>query len=388
VLKFLIKDYLETVGKKTFAEVPFNEVDFAICGSLSYADFVATSIYSTFNHWEDRVPLSVFNKHETIKLLSRRYLSGPLVFYNFFKALVNSKRYEELRITKFRNVMDDVNYGQFCGMVFEFNDRKIIIYRGTDNTITGWKEDFLTAIHDKIPSQQYALQYLDDVLQDDKEHDYYILGHSKGGNLAYYAFFNTSDENRNRIIYCYNMDGNGFKNDTFDYKKYKKKISKIVPNEDVVGCIFDTFSFKHIVESDAKSIFAHDMLSWKINPKTKNTFVHASELTRFTKAYQVSINYWVQHLSEEDLGDFIDFIFSLVDLGNPKTLDDISHSFKVNSLVYFKTLNKYPAEKKKRIKAMCLNFLKDFTHAYLTLPLIEKKDDSDAKSKEAKQYGN
>ena len=59
----MIKDYLETVGKKTFAEVPFNEIDFAICGSLSYADFVATSIYSTFNHWEDRVPLSVFNKH-------------------------------------------------------------------------------------------------------------------------------------------------------------------------------------------------------------------------------------------------------------------------------------------------------------------------------------
>jgi len=89
-----IKDFLEKKGNLTFAEYPFSEVDVAICAALSYGDYMASSVILKFDLWNDKIPLKAFNKHETIKLLSRRFLSGPLVFYNFFKAVLKTKKYE------------------------------------------------------------------------------------------------------------------------------------------------------------------------------------------------------------------------------------------------------------------------------------------------------
>jgi hypothetical protein len=367
--KMFINDYLEKFGDKTFKELPFSEVDAAICGVLSYADYLASSLLKDKDLWNDKIPLSLFNKHETIKLLSRRYLTGPIVYYNFFKIVLKSKRYEELRFTKMENHFDPVNNAQYFSMVYEFKDRKIIVYRGTDNSIPGWKEDFLTAIEPEIPSQRYALEYLNKVLKEDKYPNYYVLGHSKGGNLAYFAFLNASEENKNRIKFVYNFDGNGFKNDSYDYHPYKNKIMKMVPSDDLVGCLFDTFNFKYIVASNSFSVWAHDMLSWKIDLKTKNSFKRVANLTRYSKAYQIALNYWVDNLSKEDLFDFIDFIFSLVDLEKPRTLKDLTNSFAKNQRIYFKSIEGFPKEKKKRLRRMTRNYINDFIYAYFDLSI-------------------
>ena len=365
--KMFINDYLEKFGDKTFKELPFSEVDAAICGMLSYADYLASSLLKDKDLWNDKIPLSIFGEHETIKLLSRRYLSGPLVYYNFFKIVLKSKRYEELRLTKIENHFDSVNNAQYFSIVFEFKERKIIIYRGTDNSIPGWKEDFLTAIEPEIPSQKYALDYLNRVLKEDKFPNYYVLGHSKGGNLAYYAFFNSNEENKKRIKFVYNFDGNGFKNDVYDYHPYKNKIMKMVPSDDVVGCLFDTFNFKYIISSNSFSVWAHDMLTWRIDLSTKNSFKRVASLTRYSKAYQIALNYWVDNLSKEELSDFIDFIFSLVDLEKPRTLKDLMSSLAKNQRIYFKSIDGYSKEKKKQLRKMAGIYFKDFIYAYFDL---------------------
>jgi hypothetical protein len=368
--RMFINDYLAKFGDKTFKEYPFSEVDFAICAALSYADYLACESMKDKDLWNDKIPLSFFNKHETIKLLSRRYLTGPLVYYNFFKNVLSTKRYEELRMTKIENHFDAIKNEQYFSMVFEFLDRKIIVYRGTDNSIPGWKEDFLTALDAEIPSQKYALDYLDKVLKDDRDNDYYIVGHSKGGNLAYYTILNTTLENFNRIKFCYNFDGNGFKDDRYNYHSYKDKIMKMVPSDDVVGCLFDTFNFKYIVESKSFSVWAHDLLSWKIDNKTKNTFLRSRKgLTKFSKAYQVALNYWVENLKREDLVDFIDFIFYIVDLNQPNTLADMLESMRKNAREYFKTIESYPKDKKKKLRKMAKDYTEDYLKAYLNVSL-------------------
>ena len=368
--KMFINDFLTKYGSKTFKEMPFCEVDAVICAALSYADYLASSTMNKKDLWNDKIPLSYFNKHETVKLLSRRYLTGPVDYYNFFKHVLSSKRYDELRITKIENHFNVDKNEQYFSMVFEFDERRIIVFRGTDNTIAGWKEDFLSAIDPIIPAQKYALEYVNKVLKEDKDHDYYIIGHSKGGNLAYYSVLNTSVENLKRIKFCYNFDGNGFKDDKYNYHLYKDKIMKMVPSDDVVGCLFDTFNFKYVIVSDSFSVWAHDMFSWRIDLETGNTFLRSKTgLTRFSKAFQIALNYWVENLSKEDLEDFIVFFFNIVDLGKPNTLKDLIGSLKFNLTAYLKSLVDYPKDKKRKLREMARNYIKDYAKAYLSMEL-------------------
>ena len=42
------------------------------------------------------------------------------------------------------------------------NEEVIISYRGTDDTLVGWKEDFNIVWQDQIPAQKDALVYIED----------------------------------------------------------------------------------------------------------------------------------------------------------------------------------------------------------------------------------
>ena len=58
-------------------------------------------------------------------------------------------------------LMDDAREQQFAALTVELGDGSIYLsYRGTDDTIVGWKEDLNMGYLEVIPSQTRALEYL------------------------------------------------------------------------------------------------------------------------------------------------------------------------------------------------------------------------------------
>lgn len=372
--KVIAQDYLKKYSDKSFKEISLNDADILVLTGLCYADYMSASgVIEKYDIWNDKIPLNAFKEHEIRKKMSMRYLSGPVVYYNFFTDVLRTKRYEDLRITKIRNIFSKSKNTQFFAMVYEINDLRFVIFRGTDNTIPGWKEDILTALGGEIPSQKLASEYLKEILEEDKEHNYYVIGHSKGGNLAYYAFFNLPEELKEKVIICYNLDGNGFPNDTFDYKKYKKKLKKIVPSDDVVGCVFDTYPKHTIVKSTNFSIFAHDVLSWQLNPNDYRKLLKVKTLTRASQAFKEVFNVWITKMTLKQLEDFIDFIFVMVDLKKTKTVNELFLNLGKNRRAYLEKIENYPVERKKEIKKLTGKFLRDYIDVYIRISPLTKQ---------------
>ncbi|MBQ4347238.1 MAG: DUF2974 domain-containing protein, partial [Firmicutes bacterium] len=83
-----------------------------------------------------------------------------------------------------------------------------MVFRGTDHSLVGWKENFNMSYEDVVPSQRDAMYYLDKMAQEYKG-NIRLGGHSKGGNLAIYAAAHCRVKVRERIFAIYNNDGPG-----------------------------------------------------------------------------------------------------------------------------------------------------------------------------------
>ena len=353
----LINDYLQSNGNLTFDEFKFNEIDAAILASLSYADFRAVEFFNQKVKFNRDIKLLEFYQDKDIKKLSQRYLNGKGSYGTFFKLCVNSLRFKDLVITNVEDKLDQDT--QFFAMTFLIDNKNIIIFRGTDNTLIGWKEDLLTAIYEKVEAQELALKYAEKHIKS-MTNENYIIGHSKGGNLAYFSFLNLPWFKKKLIKRVYNFDGNGFKDDKYDYSQYKGQIFKYVPSDDVVGAFFDVENNHEIVKSVNFSVLAHDLLSWKIDPNKPNEFLKEDRLTSYSEAFKISVNEWMYHLENEDVEDFLDFIFDIVSINEPETLNNFLNNFFKTSPQYIKFLFRYPAEKRKKLLNLSLKFIKKY----------------------------
>lgn len=353
-----IIDYLNVVGNKTFEEFPFNDVDVAILEWFTYGEYKCLNLVNL----NKTLALKDVNlKNNYVKFFSSPpNTRDPISFIIFVTTFLKTKRYSNLKILDITQIDDKET--QFCAFTFKLNKKIIVCFRGTDKSIAGWKEDLLLGKEYVTNSQNLALEYIKNtLLKYDK--NIYIAGHSKGGNMAYYAFFNLTEKEKDRIIKVYNFDGNGFRNDNFDYLKYKDKLLKIVPHIDVVGIIYDSsFNFK-VVHSTNNGVLAHDILSWSLD---KNYKFNEDELTPDSEAFCLITNEWLNSLNDDNLDIFLDFIFKFFDLKASETLDNLKASLFLNMVDYINLINQYPKDKKDSIK--------NLTRSYI-LNLINKRQE-------------
>ena len=95
-------------------------------------------------------------------------------------------------------------------MTFLLDDGTMFLaFRGTDNSLVGWKEDFKMTFQQTIPAQRLAQQYVRSVALEFPG-DMILGGHSKGGNLAVFSAARSSPMIQSRIVKVYNNDGPGF----------------------------------------------------------------------------------------------------------------------------------------------------------------------------------
>ena len=138
---------------------------------------------------------------------------NPDLTHDLFQAAGENPRYANVRLGA---VVEHINQGeqtQFAAATFQLPDghkrRKptykgtlVISFRGTDDSLIGWKEDFNMAFQYPVPAQRSASAYLDMVARL-WEGPIILVGHSKGGNLAIYAAMNADPKVRKRIQHVY-----------------------------------------------------------------------------------------------------------------------------------------------------------------------------------------
>lgn len=311
-----IFDYIKWRGDLSFSQSEFNNVDNLILSRFSYFPLdelftkKAITIKEAYENLEKRgiVEKNILQKEDK----------------DLFPALANSKRFGELVITNYINKINKKEEKQFSAVTIFIPDGTIYIaYRGTDNTIIGWKEDFNISLDIDIPSQKEAVNYLENTYMEIRR-KIRVGGHSKGGNLAMYAAIFCDDKIKKQIIQVYNNDGPGLNKKIVESLKYKQALDKIIsliPQTSIIGKLMYHEEKYYIIKSTQKGIMQHDLYTWQVEGKD---FVRVNEVTNESEFVDEIIKEWTTKFTPEERSEFINIIYSLVDETNSNTLYEMS----------------------------------------------------------------
>ena len=351
-------DYVLWRGDVSLKYSPFNKVDALVFSQLSYLNWKGIIPDSFSESVELKVLAELLQDKKVEKKLIKNL--GPYINPDTFKLLkltALSERFKNLTLSGFRDIYSKRYCEQFAAFTVSGIGFNCVCYRGTDETVIGWKEDFELSYMDVIPSQTDALKYLEDSMKSLKG-KFYISGHSKGGNNAMYAAINCSDSNKKRISAVYNFDGPGFHRDILessDYKKVEKKIHSVYPECSIVGMFFEHTDQYEIAESNRHIVMQHDPFSWGI---TANGFVNKNQFEDESVFFYKTFNQWYAELSRDQLKNITDKMFGIILNTGVETLSDMEKDRLHNSAEILKELLKVDSKDRREVLKIANMFLK------------------------------
>lgn len=346
-----ICDYIDWRGDLTFEQSPLNEIDSLIFCQLSYMNFMNLAP----NNFDSSIKLSKLAKlFFTSSDFKERSNLGILIdpkTNELLKKASESIRFQDVEVTGFVSEHDNKIEEQFSAITFILNSlsksgkRQIFVaFRGTDDTIVGWKEDFNLAILEKVPAQSDSLAYLENVTSTFKKAEFFVGGHSKGGNLAIFASAHLNKKSKKNLISIYNFDGPGFSQSSLDSDNFlsiKQKIRSVFPKFSIVGMLFHHFDPCKIVLSNKKFVMQHNPFSWFVKGIS---FECQDKLDSGSKLFFNSFNKWFENLQSNQREQFIETLFSLLDSTNASTNSDLSHDALKNTGKIIKAFASLDAE--------------------------------------------
>lgn len=342
-----ILDYIRDYGDYTFTERPMSDADSLVFCQFCYLKF------------DGMVPLVSENRRSvTMKQLKEHadyeklYADSRFEKDNraLFEAMYKSKRFRSLKMNCYINIVEPEWETQFSAITFFMDDGTMYVaFRGTDETIVGWKEDFNMAFQFPVPSQEYAAKYLNMVTG--KLHNrFFIGGHSKGGNVAIYAAMMCTEPVKERIIRIYCMDGPGFPKEVLSKKEYgeiEERIVKILPHSSLVGMLFETSDHYKVVESKSFGLLQHNPFSWLLE---KGEFIYVKHLSVSQKKKDETLNDWVCALSHEDRKVFVDTLYQVISASKAENLIDFSADLKTSMNGMIMAMKEIDPETRKTLK--------------------------------------
>lgn len=321
-----ITNYLET-ERSTFAERPFSPADSLVLCQFSYLKLERVM----GNFPGGRAKLQQLFRAELFEPLLRG-MGHPERFREFFFAAASSPRFRDAAVCGVRSVFDRTSGKQFCGMRFVLDPGTVYVaFRGTDSTVTGWKEDFELAFLPEVPSQREALLYLNEAAEKHRG-GLIVGGHSKGGNLAEYAALRCSCPER--ILAVYDHDGPGFRDPFTDRPEYlalRDRIHKYLPKSSLVGMLLEQADHFSIVESSGFWVLQHDPFNWSLDEK--GDFIYADQFTGGADYFNRSLYLWLSAMSPADREKFTDSLFGLAEKCSLEMLTDLSSPRQLKKLL-------------------------------------------------------
>lgn len=317
-----ILSYLKWRGDISFLERPFNEVDNLILSEISYIDFdgIVPGIEENKFIRIKEVYDSIITENDENKFMVRSLVSLPLTF---LKEMALSTRYGSAKLFNYKELYDEKKHIQFAALHIELDDKTVYIsFRGTDQTIMGWREDFHMSFQ-TIPSQREAVKYLEQTMIATAKIKYRIGGHSKGGNLAVYAAMMCTVSLKKQIIEIYNNDGPGFSSElvhSLKYEEIRDRITRIIPQFSVIGMLFSHDSTYKIVKSYASGIMQHDAKTWCVDV---DHFLEKEDLIQECKKINKIVDTLIKEVTIEQRKIFIKNFFDTLEASGAKYIDEI-----------------------------------------------------------------
>lgn len=326
-----LMDYLDWRGDLTLGQSPFNEVDNLILAELSFVDF--SGIVPAPGEGES-VPLA-----EAAESFFARFPEGeaidmgvlvPAAIPEMLKKMAASRRFGEMGLNCFTDHLDVGRGEQFAALTIETGDGLVYLsFRGTDDTLAGWKEDFELACMPEVPAQKKALDYVRGVAGQYPRRRLRLGGHSKGGNLAVYAGVFCPASVQRRIEAVWSNDGPGFHEDLLDLPEHRRlveRIYSIVPKSSVVGMLLEHEEDYAVVDSDQLGFMQHDGFSWQV---MGDRFVTLRQVTRQARLSDMALREWVHGMPVERREKFVSALFDVLSASGAVTLKDLkADSFK------------------------------------------------------------
>lgn len=324
--------YFRWRGDLSFSDDAPNEVDALIFSALSYLRF-SDAVSASPTH-----PITL--KEAADAFFSRSDLAGCYRVKNdllLLSTAAQTERFGKTEILFYQDILIPEEETQFSAVTFLLSDgTAMLAFRGTDNSIVGWKEDFNMSFCDEVPAQRLALSYIEQ-LANAYPLPMRLCGHSKGGNLAVFAAARSVPNIQNRILFIYNNDGPGFQKSMMTdlgYRNIVPRVHTFVPQSSVVGMLLEHEEPYHVVRSSAAGIMQHDLYSWELDGPH---FASVSELGANSQFLDKAVKSWLEGLTMEERNELVDTVFDLIGTGDAKYAREILRPQNIRN--YLRTLN-------------------------------------------------
>ena len=307
-----ILDYIAWRGDLSLQKDGWNDIDALILANLCYCDLRAAAGLKL----KDAPPLLPEAGAEG---LMKQHLG-------LLKAAGESRRFAEVAVTDSANNLDAAKNIQFAASVMDAPDgMRVIAFRGTDGTLTGWREDFSMAYEKPVPAQLSALEYLTGMASE-FQGPVMLTGHSKGGNLALYAAAHAPREIQDRLVAVYSFDGPGLDEESMTSERYERisrLVHSFVPQSSVVGMLLSYHPDYLVVKSTEHGLQQHNAYSWQVaGPR----FVTLSDLNRSSKVVDQALRSWLKECTPQQRQTFVDTVFDVLGGANVETFSDMKRN--------------------------------------------------------------
>lgn len=318
-----IEEYLIWRGDLTFKQDAFNDVDNALLSAMAYVDMHGIVPESDSKGSVTLADASrlFFEEHSRKELQADESFIREMPF--LMQKMAESRRFSEIKLSKYMEIIDEEAQMQFAAFHIDLGDGSTYIaFKGTDDTLVGWKEDFNMSFISPVPSQHTAVEYVNNTVKSG-EGKLRLGGHSKGGNLAIYAAVHCDGRVRRRILEVYNNDGPGFDRSVVESKEYREmlpKIKTIVPYHSVVGMLLEHEESYMVVESSQTGILQHDIMSWQVLGRE---FVKKDSISKASGVLNKALSNWINSLDNLRREEFVEALFDIIKASGATTLSDI-----------------------------------------------------------------
>ena len=325
-------DYMDWRGDLSFGNSPPNEADYYLISKIGCPDLTGL-VPSDEREAALAEVVEAYRAHAGDEGISLGAAASPQVLDSFYR-LPAVPRFRPLMLSGFRKIDDPDHAEQFSALTVRIPDgARFITFRGTDDNIYAWKENFRMAVIDTIPAQEDALRYLRWAM-DVYDGKFIVCGHSKGGNLAVYASSMLPQDLQERIISVYSFDAPGFREDFLDQDGYLRilpKLHSLIPQNSLVGLLLSTGKAPEIVTSSSFGARAHDGFTWEVRG---TGFVRSEALSPSSAMFKKAIGETLSGMSLEEREAFVDDFFQIMTSTGAFTLTDLTeirlrHALKI-----------------------------------------------------------
>lgn len=323
-----VHDYITWRGDLTFEQSPMCEVDGLVFSLLSYLDYDGIVPSTPSTQREAPALLTVTKRYLKSKGRGEASSHGIVISNDMIRMLVKASKSKRFGLTRpicYANRLCEDEEKQFSATAFSLPTGDVFIsFRGTDDTLIGWKENFNMSFMYPIPAQKEALLFLERVATTARGR-IYLGGHSKGGNLAVYAAVKSSPSVNERIVAVYSNDAPGFTSEficSAAYRNMRGRIHTYIPQSSVVGMLLEHEEDYTVVKSGNSGLLQHDAFSWEV---VASRFVYLDSISDGSRMIDKKMKEFLSEMTRAERERFVDSLFEAIDSQTgAKTLSELA----------------------------------------------------------------